>query len=372
MKFNPFILTGYESPKFFCDRDYEKERIIDAVLNQRNITLISSRRMGKTGLIFHVFNDYISNKDIIPIYFDILGTTNLKEFIEAFGNAITNSLGKTESGFKKIIKQLHHLRPELSFDALNGEPRVSFDIRNEREILSSLQSIFQLIESKGKYFVIAIDEFQQISEYPEKNTEAILRSHIQHIRNAGFVFSGSKKHLLSDMFSQPSRPFFSSTDMMFLKPIQKEKYFGFIRDHFSSANKEISDEALESIAHLTGLHTFYTQFLCNRLYASFRKVNREKTEQILSLILKENEAIYANYLNLLTNTQYRTLRAIAREGVVRYPNSKEFLKKYDLGAASSVSQAINSLQDKEFILKEKNNISVQDKFFREWIKMKTI
>ena len=372
MKPNPFHLSGYTSPDYFCDREEERGRISNSILSQRNITLISPRRMGKTGLILHSFYDFLGNKDIIPVYFDVLGTTKLKEFTEAFGNALLQSIGKTEGGLKKLLKQLVHLRPEINFNPLNGEPKISLDIRNEKEAVSSLDTIFRLIASKNKYFAIAIDEFQQISEYPEKNIEAILRSQIQQSNNSSFIFSGSKKHMLVDMFSKPSRPFFSSTEMMFLKTIEEKRYRDFILRHFSAARKEITDSAINMIFKVTRRHTFYTQFLCNRLFSLYKKVDLDHVEKMLITILLENEPIFANYLNLITTTQYTTLRAIAIDGEVKSPNSNEFLLRHSLGAASSVNQAINSLIDKEFVMRENGALLLQDKFFREWIRMKTI
>ena len=84
MKHNPFILSGYNSPEYFCNRHIETRRLINAIDNQRNITLISPRRIGKTGLIMHSFNQLSKNKTLVPIYFDIMGTTSLKEFAEVF------------------------------------------------------------------------------------------------------------------------------------------------------------------------------------------------------------------------------------------------------------------------------------------------
>ncbi|MDF1576729.1 MAG: ATP-binding protein [Bacteroidales bacterium] len=368
MKINPFLLSGYISHEYFCDRELETNRLINAIENQRNITLISSRRMGKTGLIMHVF-DYISkNSSYVPIYFDIMGTTGFGEFAEVFSNALLQTISKTESAWKGFLRKLSALRPSLGFDSLTGEPRISLDIRNEQELDLTLDLVFSLIAQKKKFFVFAIDEFQQIASYPEKNVEARLRAYVQKANNISFIFSGSRKHMLADMFSQPSRPFFNSTEMMFLEVIDRSAYFAFIRAHFSERGKTIDEEALNRIAQYTGLHTFYVQFLANRLFSSFKKTGVREVDQSIQTILHENEPIYANYINLLTITQYKTLRAIALEGVVENPTSGNFLARYRLGAASTVSQAVSSLTGKEFIHNDAGRLSVQDKFFAQWIR----
>jgi hypothetical protein len=371
MKSNPFILSGYSSPETFCDREDERSRIIDASENKRNMTLISSRRMGKTGLIYHVLDEINKNKAVIPVYFDILGTTNLREFIEAFGNSLINTIASTDSKLKRLMKSLGHLRPGLTFDHLSGAPKISLDIRTEQELIDSLDAIFNLISANDKLHLIAIDEFQQIGNYPEKNVEAILRTYIQKVNNVAFIFSGSKKHMLSEMFLQASRPFFGSTEMMFLNAIEADKYRSFIQYHFSKSNKQISEEAISQIFKYTSLHTFYVQFLCNRLFSSYKKINAENVDKELLHIVQENEPVYANYINLLTNTQYRTLRAVSIEGLVKSPTSNDFLIKHKLGAASSVAQAVDSLVKKEFLIEEIDGLILQDKFFMEWIRMKS-
>jgi AAA+ ATPase superfamily predicted ATPase len=326
--------------------------------------------MGKTGLIHHVFHHMSKKDNRIPVYFDIMGTTGFNEFAEVFCNAVLQSMSRSERAWKGFLKKLVSLRPALAFDSLTGEPRISLDIRSREEVELTLDSVFRLMEEKKQSFTIAIDEFQQISSYPEQHVEAVLRSHIQKQTHTSFIFSGSKKHMLSAMFSKPSRPFFNSTQMMFLESIGREPYFDFISAHFSNREKQIDKDALERIEAYTQLHTFYVQYLCNRLFSIHKKVGAGDVDKLLYTILRENEPIYASYLNLLTIIQYKTLRAIAMEGVVESPTAGSFLAKHQLGAASSVAQAVSSLTKKEFIHNDSGRLSVQDKFLAQWIRNK--
>ena len=75
---NPFVYQGYESPDYFCDRTEETENIFSALQNGRNITLISPRKIGKTGLINHAFYRVREQEsDIICIWFIALQTATL-------------------------------------------------------------------------------------------------------------------------------------------------------------------------------------------------------------------------------------------------------------------------------------------------------
>ncbi len=95
MKQNPFIISGYISPEYFCNREQETSRMLNAIENGRHITLFSPRRMGKTGLIRHLF--YQAKKDYVPVYLDIMATTNLREFSEIFGKAVLTAIAKNDA-----------------------------------------------------------------------------------------------------------------------------------------------------------------------------------------------------------------------------------------------------------------------------------
>ena len=98
---NPFLTQGYLGEKYFCNRATETKGLIDALENGRNVTLISLRRMGKTGLIQHVFKKLNRPQDCV--YVDILHTSNLREFASVFGKAVLNQLN---SPVNKTIHQI--------------------------------------------------------------------------------------------------------------------------------------------------------------------------------------------------------------------------------------------------------------------------
>lgn len=371
MKQNPFIISGYISPEFFCDREEETARMLNAVRNGRHMTLFSPRRMGKTGLIRHLFYHAERKKEFIPVYIDIMATTSLREFSEIFGKAVLTALGRNEAIMKKILKSLSSLRLKLTIDHLTGEPALSYDVNNIREAEHSLETIFRYLAGQPQRIAIAIDEFQQITNYPEKNLEAILRTHLQAVNNVCIIFSGSRKHILTDIFSTPDRPFYNITEMMEISGIKPEIYRTFISEKFKKGSISISDKALDRIIEITRLHTFYVQYFCNRLYGEYSKIEMDDVNQTLLIIVKENEPVYANYLNLLTSMQYRVLKAIALNDGIDNPTSKEFLSEYDLGAASSVSQAIKSLSDKEFVFLSDKRYRLNDVFLAEWIAYKS-
>ena len=370
---NPFIVSGYYSPEYFCNREKEAGKIINALLNGRNITLFSIRRLGKTGLIDHIFHNLKTKKKFYLFYLDILATTNLNSFINQFASIV---LGKLESTPEKFIKKIGEIfagiRPVISLDPHTGMPTFQVNIQSTDEADKSLHKIFSYLQQSSKKIIIAIDEFQQITNYPEKNVEAVLRTNIQRAAGMNFIFSGSQKHILLSIFSQYGKPFYQSTEMMQLERMEENEYSEFIISKFEKGKKKINNITVAYILDVCRLHTYYVQFLCNRLYGLKDKmITPSLVKETLKSILKENEAVYINYKNLLTDYQWKVLSAIAHEGNAKLITSKDFIAKYNLGTPSSVHTAVKSLLDKEMIYKEQDDYFIYDVFLERWLESST-
>ena len=372
---NPFLLSGYTGPELFCDRAEETKRLQKNIANGVNTTLFSIRRMGKTGLVNHLFYS-LRKKKISCIYIDLYATQNLREFTNQFGSAVLKAFPERKSAGKKLIDFLKGLRPIITYDSLTGDPQVSFDFTQPKQYEHSMESIFSFLDKQRTGVVIAFDEFQQITFYPEKNTEALLRSFIQPLKNVRFIFSGSSRHLLSEIFSHAKRPFFASTQPLQIDVIDRKIYLEFIKEKFKIHKRKISNEALTFIVDWTRLHTFYTQVLCNRIFASgLKDISVDDVKIECDGLLREQEGIFFQYRNLLTNLQWNLLEAIASEDMVYKPLSRNFIEKYNIGTQANVQRAIEALMQKEMIYREvadgKRFYRVYDSFLARWLERKS-
>lgn len=372
---NPFLLKDYVSPAYFCDRDIETDALIKNAQNGLNTTLISIRRMGKTGLLHHVLHQFNTKKMGIGIYIDLYDTENLKDFTNRIANGILSAFPEKGPLWKKMFEFMKKLRPLLSVDEFSGRPELTLDYTREKQFENTLAELLQFLEEQDQLVLLVIDEFQQIASYPEKNMEAILRTKIQTLKNVNFVFSGSSPHILTEMFYSYKRPFYQSTQALFLKKIERETYQEFIQYHFEKSKKTLTAEAFDYIFEFTRTHTFYTQFLCHRL---FLYGGKELTEEVVQRnameILRLNEEVYFQYRNMLTGSQWNLLRAIAKEEKVEQIMASKFLKKHDLGAASTVKRSLESLLKSEMIFQEieadKKYYMVYNCFFSRWLQYK--
>ncbi len=366
---NPFITGGYLSPGYFCNRTEETKRIIDAISSRRNLTLISLRRMGKTGLLKHVkYQLEHSKKPFAVIYVDLLPTMNGNEMLNSISSALYR-LRKSEKNFlEKMLGFMASLRPKLTMDPLTGEPSVEMKVESSSGIKSGLEQVLKLISEIKQDIVFMFDEFQQISNYPEKNMEPMLRSVIQTYPVVPFIFSGSSKHMLENMFLSPGRPFYQSSELMYLDRIRDADYRFFIKENFNQGKRKIDDASIDRIFNWTRLHTYYVQYVCNHLFQKGENtMGSGQVNEVFHQIITDFEPQYINYRNLLPAHQFRLLKAIAAEDGVTQPTSGNFIGRNDLTSPSSVSTSLKALAEKEMIVYDRDRWQVYDVFLSKWL-----
>ena len=368
---NPFITNGYASPEYFCDRQRETETITRLLTNENNIALISPRRIGKTDLLHHCFTQPEIKEQYHTFIIDIYPTNSMRDFINVFGKAVLDELkSKGRKAWSLFVQAVSSLRSEITYDAL-GQPSWGMSVGDIANPTITLDEIFNYLNHAEKPCLVAIDEFQQITRYPDAdNVEASLRTYIQRCNNAHFVFSGSQRHLMGAMFTSPSRPFYQSVTIINLPPISLEKYTEFATRHFEAAGKKIDAEVVKNVYERFDGITSYLQRIMNMLFTQTAKGETCTLPMIdvaINDLLDFSSDTYESLLYQMPEKQKEVFIAIAAEGNVKNISGSTFVKKYRLTSASSVLSAVKSLLEKDFITQEKNVYSVYDKFFALWI-----
>lgn len=370
--FNPFPIKGYISGSYFCDRENEIRILSSNIRNGIDTTLISPRRMGKTGLIFRLFDALESQRQFHYIYADIFPTRNIADFIKVVSESVLQKYPEKTKIGKQFFSFIKGLRPLISYDPLTGQPQLQINYQTTQEKEQTLKGLFTFLEGLNKKIVVAIDEFQQINDYPEKNVEALLRTYTQNLKNIRFIFCGSKKGIMLQIFSNAKRPFYGSTQFMTLDKIDRDKYAVFITEMFKKSKTSLSADAIEMIMDWTQGYTFYTQSLCNLLYSMGRKkIDIEMVKYACMEILKRNETVFFQYRQMLTPAQWNYLIAVAKEGEVQQITAQRFVTKYEIGTPANSRRICKSLLNKELLLeetsKESTSYKVYDVFLSRWL-----
>lgn len=367
---NPFITSGYISPKYFCNRDEESKRLLDEISNGNNVALISARRMGKTGLIMHCFNKKEIAEHYNLFFIDIYASNSLRDFVFMLSKEIVERL---KPGGKKAIEAfwtiVKSLQPGISFD-ISGVPSFNVKLGDIQSVETTLDEIFRYLNQAGKPSIIAIDEFQQISHYPEKNVEALLRTYIQQCNNARFVFAGSRRHVMDKIFTSASRPFYQSVSILHLGCIDLADYTEFAIRHFKENDKQIPAEVVETVYRKFNGITWYMQKTLNTLFImtpTGKKCTKKMIEEAIHNNVNSYKYAYSETLFRLPGKQKELLIAIAKEENAKAITSAKFIKKHRLSSSSSVQAALKGLLEKDFITSENGVYQVYDKFLALWL-----
>ena len=363
---NPFLIRGYAGPEYFCDRAAETQQLVSAISNGRDVTLVAPRRYGKTGLVHNAFR--ILEKTHATVYLDIFAIEDLTSFVQTFATAVLDRLDSpAERVGRKLLSFFRSCRPTLT-PKDDGSFAFSFDLAPS-QAKATLKDTFDYIASRRRKVAIAIDEFQQVREFPEKGTEALLRSYIQFVPNAHFIFAGSRKHMMDAMFVSPKGPFYQSTQLMALSPIDAGKYEKFAAGFFRGDRRTFSDGAFRHLYDRFAGITWYIQSILNRIWTHGRGLDSaQQVDDTVDELVAEAESFYFDLLRSQTPAEQSILKAVGREGIVKSRSGGDFITRNALPAASTIRSAAAKLTERDLLYRADAGYVVYDRFFGLWLK----
>jgi len=254
-------------------------------------------------------------------------------------------------------------RPEVTFGTKRfGEPGPELD-----EVLEAPRKI----AAQGKWRVVVVfDEFQQILEYGSDKVERQLRSIIQTQADVSYIFLGSRRHLIQEMFLNRSRPLYRAGGHYPLGPIKEKDWLPFIRKRFLDGGKKIDEKQIHSIYRLTEGHPFYTQHLCHVLWDICEKkeqISEDLIESAVRTLLAHESYAYTTLWESFVINQRRFLKGLASEPTGVKPFASDFIQRHGLRSASNAQRAIESLLEREVIDRDNSSFIIIDRFFKIWI-----
>ena len=369
---NPFVVSQSIPEALFCDRNAETDWLLKQIENGRNTVLVSPRRMGKTGLIRHLFRQPQMADNYETFFIDLYAATSLREMSYLLGKSVFERLkSQKEKHIDSFLQIVKSLRAGFKIDALTGEPKFEIGIGAVEDPAVTLEEVFAYLEASEKPCVVALDEFQQIAEFKEKRVEALLRGMIQQCGRTLFLFSGSKQHTITRMFQSKAKPFYQSAQLMDLPPLDKNVYTEFAVRMFGAYAKTVAPAVVEQVYDDYAGVTWYMQMVMNELFAMTEAGDtcvHADVETAKRNIREMQETSYKSQLNQLSDRQKRVLQAIAREGTVESVTSGGFVRRHALDSASSVQSAVRGLLDKDVVSRTDGRYRIDDFFFGEWLR----
>lgn len=373
MEHNPFAYGTEVSGETFWNREDEQKELKKEISSSQNIVIFSQRRMGKTSLIKEVLRALPEGK-FITTCIDLYPTTSVEDFVEFYAKGVSSAVkGPVDKILLEVKSILKSFTPMLTVDD-DGKPVLTLDYGRKTKRAPILDEVLEAFprycDKKGKRGVLVLDEFQQVGTYDkEHKLEAILRSHFQTHKNVSYIFLGSKKHLLAEIFNSPNRPFYHSAMMFPLKEMDAEVMAGYVVQKFKITGCKIIRADAGYLVEQAEKHPYHTQRIAHAVWNSIitgRKIADEsEINNAIKRIIGENSDYYRSLCALLTTHQFSALKVAAHINGEKI-FSRDFLAMHGW-QKDSLKQAFDALVDKELLSREENSYKIDDIFFRRWI-----
>jgi hypothetical protein len=367
----PFAYGRLAKDSLFTDRKLETERLIANFNSTANTILISPRRWGKSSLVEKVADIMTNNdKNIRFVMIDLYNVRSEEEFYELLAKEILLASNSKLAEIKeKAGKFLGRLIPKMSFGT---EPNSDFNISFDWEALKqNPDDILNLAENISKEkdirFVVCIDEFQNIAMFDDSLAfQKKLRSNWQKHKKTTYCLYGSKRHMMIDIFTSQSMPFYKFGDIVFLQKIEKDELVRFIIKRFKATGKKIDKASAELITNNAECHPYYVQQLAHLAWLNTKTdCNIEIVELAQETLLRQLDFLFQTITDELSNTQINFLKALINN--VEQFSANETIIKYNLGTSANVLRIKKSLENREIIDLFGEKITLLDPMYRYWL-----
>ncbi len=363
---NPFLLSDYISPDYFLNRDDEEKRMISAVKKKKTILLTALPGIGKSALIHHLFYKLSETGGFALYYFDILPSSGKTDFINILMNVIMKMRAEDPSPQRLNLQNfLDGQDPHIIIDPLVDKSAASFETAGKKSA-EAVALIFEYLQRIRKKTIIAFDGFHVIKTYNDKNFESLVIRKILRSDKITFILAGIPR--MEEFTGTGWKRLLRNSEQIKPGNLERDKYLGFIKRKFKEGKFTIQDESIGFILDWTHSHTYSVQYICSKLFnRNIKNLTLDHVKETILNILKENEKIYLNYRNMLTDYQWNLMKAIAKEGKIKMITARNFIDKYNLTSPSSVNTAINALIDKQLIFKNESRYHITDIFLWRWL-----
>jgi AAA+ ATPase superfamily predicted ATPase len=350
---NPFAIGTVVTGDEFADRADELRLLEDELPSGGRVFLLAYRRYGKSCLIHEALRRLEKNVGALTAYVDLYRASSEREFWELVINQLVAGSREPVTRVVDWLKSLGGaLRPTFSVDQQSGMPTVtlgplatSAELGRLRERALALPG--EIAARRRRPVIVAFDEFQEIQEFDGGRLEKQMRAAFQQHRQVGYVFAGSKPHLLRRMADDPHAAFYRFGRRLELGPIPADAWLEYLKPRFGKGRIEIPADALRRVVELTEGVPYYVMRVCRLLWPRGlrrQSIDVNEVDAAFGEIVEEAGEIFVPTWEELTLAQRRTAAALAAaRGNEIFGEAVR--KEYELGAPSSAARSLERLRD---------------------------
>ena len=370
---NPFTLH-LARDEAFCYREHELDDLLTYVRNGQSVVLLSARRLGKSSLAGKVL-ERLEAGDFLTARIDVYPVSSERDFVQRLSDGIIRGIGRGANSTtigKRLLGLFTRISPRMEITSYCVKASASIDPGVPATIVIDdvLSSLYRYVERHHRRACIVLDEFQEIAELEESKTlEGTLRSFVQEHSSVSFLFLGSRRHILTDMFSDKNRPFYRSSLVYPLGKIPESAFAAFISERFAATGKDCPADIAASIYRLANGFSWYVQGLAMIAWNSTqpgRSCTAEHVEASCQTMLSMQSPEFEATLSALPPGQKAVLRALAAQ-----PSKSLFGADYPLYRQLSpggIQKALKALIKLDFVEEDQQGVySVVDPFMARWL-----
>lgn len=367
---SPFLFGRTVSDLGFTNREKDLDKLYKNLTQGINTMLISPRRWGKSSLVEKLILELkTKNPTIKVVNLDLFSVSSEEEFLEMFAREVIKASSTMWQEWiqsaKDFFKQLTPILT-VGIDPMN-DFSLGFDWNQLKKHRSEILDLPEkLANDKNCRFIICLDEFQNLATFHEfEFLEKSMRAIWQRQKSVSYCLYGSKRHMMTDIFDNPSKPFYRFGDIMLLQKIKREKWISFIVESFSNTKKEIAPDLAELIPTLMQDHSWYVQQLAHYTWQKTKKKATKREVQLaFSELIDANSPLYMREVEGLSVTQLNFLKAVAKKEDKL--SSMEMLLKYRLGTSANVVKNKAILLKADILDEFNGKLSFLDPAFEYW------
>ena len=369
---NPFKYGQVVKEEDFCPRPKLLKNVERFIKSAQNILIQGERRTGKTSLIFEALRR-LRKRNVV--YVDLLEVKSSDDFCKRIIKSVI-SMEQQSGVAEKLFKSLSRLRPTLSIDPITGQPSISLDASVKLQP-DSIESILDMIGAidKRKAIVVVFDEFQDILNLKDsKEALALLRSKIQFHSKIPYIFAGSIRNKMDDIFNHPDSSFFKSAISINVGPIDREQFIAFLKSKFSLGKRSIDQPVLDLIFEIAENIPGDIQQLCSAIWeiTSYKEIIDESIiPKALKLIYAREFKGYEAILVQLTANQLNCLVGLAKIGG-KAPLSSKFVKEVGIELPATIKKALIRLIQLKILYRYQGEYKFVNPFFKSWLLFKNL
>jgi hypothetical protein len=350
-----YFPLGTASGSTFCNRKKETTHLLQNITSCRPTLIMSPRRYGKTSLVFHCLKKSKVIYGDVDFYKELTGQDIQKNILNGIGKILSAIESRPKQLLNLASEFFSHLQVKLGYKDLELAIETNVTSQSPATVIQkALEKLHAFTEKKNIQVVFFIDEFQRLSEITSDiSIEGAIRHMAQLPSNICYIFAGSNRHLIQEMFYDSKRPFYRLCDTIRLERISKEHYIPYIQKAAQCKwQRELTLSAIDEILSVTELHPYYINLLCSRLWLGDLP-DIDNIIQAWETCAIELRPQIERELDLLTANQRKLLISFAKYGATNKPFSTEYMSKINMAAAST-KQALAKLLEMDYVYEDQN------------------